>query len=386
MILSLPILGETVDDYDKKIKDNSQQIQNLDKQIQNLKKQLKQSERAEKSLSRELDLTNQQISLTLQKISRQEKELKLRKQKRIRLQQDFGTATDRKSQLMDRYKKRVIRAYKLKGHRQAGLLLEAASPRQFYYRVKYLSAVNSADRQLYKAIIETMETIDTRQAELSREEKNIRGTVVSLKREKAKLETLQNEKSQQMKQVRSSKKELAKQVAEKEESKKKIQQVITQTQKDKANYLSRLEEERNKREIVQLPFASLKGKLPWPVRGKVIGKMGKHRHPVLGTITENSGIDIQSTENAAVKSVSDGVVIMVTWLRGFGNTIILMHDKNYYTVYSHVEGISVNKDDYVDMGQTIALVSDSDSMNGYILHFELWFQQGKIDPLTWLEK
>ena len=162
--------------------------------------------------------------------------------------------------------------------------------------------------------------------------------------------------------------------------------MIEKTQKDKKAYLARLEEERKKREIVELPFEQKKGKLPWPVSGKIVSYFGKQTHPVLGTITENSGIEISTAAGAPVSAVSDGMVVTITWLRGFGNTIIVLHDNNYYSVYSHVENINVIQDEYVDAGQLLATVTSNGSMNDPRLHFELWHEQDKLNPGYWLRK
>ena len=288
--------------------------------------------------------------------------------------------------MIERYKRRVVHAYKLRPDRQFDLFVDAASPREFYYRIKYISAVNAADRKLYKELLDNIKFIDTRNAQIDRETRVIAGKVKELEKEQKNLEALKSEKEKQYKAVSANKALIADQIKEKENSIKEIQNVITRTQKDKKAYVIRLEEERKKREIVGLPFEQKKGKLLWPASGKIVSKFGKQTHPVLGTITENSGIEIAATPNASVRAVSDGMVVTITWLRGFGNTIIVLHDSNYYTVYSHVENIDVVQDEYVDAGQKLATVSSNGSMEGTRLHFELWHEQVKLNPAYWLSK
>ncbi|MDZ7822416.1 MAG: M23 family metallopeptidase [Candidatus Marinimicrobia bacterium] len=76
------------------------------------------------------------------------------------------------------------------------------------------------------------------------------------------------------------------------------------------------------------------------------------------------------------------MVVTVTWLRGFGNTIIVIHDNSYYTVYSHVEDIRVVEDEYVDSGQQLAIAGNDSATGKPLLHFELWKEQEKLDPGT----
>jgi murein DD-endopeptidase MepM/ murein hydrolase activator NlpD len=378
--------AESIDEYDQKIDQSSQRLKELEKQLSSLRSEEKKFQQQEKDVLRELDNTQQQISLTNEKIRIQNRELDLRRAKKRQLQKDHAGAEKKGEALMARYKERVVHAYKLKPARQLDLFIDAASPREFYYRIKYISAVNEADRKLYKDIIDNIELIDTKSAQIDRETKAIAKKVKELEKEQISLNDLKRSQESQHQKVAANKALLAEQIKDKENSIKQIRNVIEKTQKDKSAYLARLEEERKKREIVELPFDQKKGKLLWPASGRIVSSFGKQKHPVLGTITENSGIDISTGSGAPVKAVSDGMIVTITWLRGFGNTIIVLHDNNYYTVYSHVENIDVIQDEYVDAGQQMATVSSDGSMNGTRLHFELWHEQEKLDPSYWLSK
>jgi len=386
LLLFAVCFAESIDEYDSKIDQGNKRLQELEKQLNSLRADEKKFRQQEKDVLRELDNTNRQISLTTEKIRLQKRELDLRRAKKQQLQREHSRAEDKSKDLIARYKKRVVHAYKLKPARQLDLFIDAASPREFYYRIKYISAVNEADRQLYKDILDNIEEIDTKSTQIDRETKAISRKVKDLENEQRDLGKLKKAQESQHKVVTENKALLAKQIQQKESSIKEIRNVISKTQKDKKAYLDRLAEERKKREIMALPFDQKKGKLLWPATGQIVSSFGKQKHPVLGTITENSGIEIATSKGAPVRAVSDGMVVTITWLRGFGNTIIVLHDNNYYTVYSHVEDIDVIQDEYVDAGQQMATVSSDGSMNGTRLHFELWHEQDKLDPSSWLSK
>jgi murein hydrolase activator len=378
--------AESIDDYDKKIDQGNLRLKNLERQLSALREEVKKYQQEEQNILQELDNTQRQISLTNEKIRLQNRELELRRAKKLQLQRDYKGAKSKSEYLIERYKSRVVHAYKLKPNRQLDLFIDATSPREFYYRIKYISAVNEADRKLYDEILDNIYLIDTRSAQIDRETKTIAKRVKDLEIEEANLRSLKSDNEKKYKKVSADKALIAEQIQDKENSIKEIQNVIKRTQKDKKAYLVRLEEERKKREIVELPFDQKKGKLLWPSIGKIVSEFGKQTHPVLGTITENSGIEIATAQGAAVRAVSDGMVVTITWLRGFGNTIIVLHDNNYYTVYSHVENIDVVQDEYVDAGQKLATVSSNGSISGTRLHFELWHEQDKLNPRYWLSK
>lgn len=81
-----------------------------------------------------------------------------------------------------------------------------------------------------------------------------------------------------------------------------------------------------------------------------------------------------------------GKVIAITWIPGYGNTIIVGHGSSYYTVYAHIDNIQVNMNGYVLRDQVIAQVSDTGSLDGARLHFEVWSGKDKVDPLKWLKR
>ena len=107
-------------------------------------------------------------------------------------------------------------------------------------------------------------------------------------------------------------------------------------------------------------------------------------NPKLKTTTENTGIDIKGQPGSQIKSVLGGVVTTITFLRGFGTTIIIDHGSGFFTVYSHVANFEVTEDSQVRSGDVIAYMGDSGSINGSQLHFEIWGQGKKLNPEDWL--
>ena len=131
-------------------------------------------------------------------------------------------------------------------------------------------------------------------------------------------------------------------------------------------------------------FQKNKGKLPWPIKGKIIHKYGKQRDTQLKTTINNTGIDIRARQGEKVSAVFTGVVTMITYLSGFGNTIILNHGDGYYSVYSHLDEVLVELDDLIGTAEVIGLAGDSGSLEGSKLHFALFADQRTQNPQRWL--
>ncbi|OGD24214.1 MAG: hypothetical protein A2Y56_05995 [Candidatus Aminicenantes bacterium RBG_13_63_10] len=189
-----------------------------------------------------------------------------------------------------------------------------------------------------------------------------------------------------------------------EEQEARHKRLISQIQKNKADYeqtLKELEErarqlrqlmERLQRQEVVLPtpFIPLyerKGRLPWPVEGRVVSRFGLERHPQFRTATRNNGIDIApGGENSVIKAVHGGRVVYAGYFQGYGNLLILDHGLNYYSLYGHCSEFLAGSGDLVEVEQPIGIAGDVGSLLGVTLYLEIRHKTTPEDPLKWLSR
>jgi septal ring factor EnvC (AmiA/AmiB activator) len=131
-------------------------------------------------------------------------------------------------------------------------------------------------------------------------------------------------------------------------------------------------------------FESLRGRLDWPVKGRVISHFGKQIQPRFYTKIQNQGIEIQVPSKTEVIAVAGGEVVYVSRLRGYGEFLILQHDAEFYTLYARLSEILVKAGDEVQRGQKIARVGDEKTVDSSCLYFEIRKGKNSIDPLEWL--
>lgn len=134
-------------------------------------------------------------------------------------------------------------------------------------------------------------------------------------------------------------------------------------------------------------FGNNRGKLPYPVTGRytVVATFGEQQHSELKYVrTSNSGIDIQTTPGADARAVFNGVVTRVFVVPGYNNSVIVRHG-NYLTVYSNLSQVYVKAGDTVSTRQALGKIySDPEEGQATILHFQLWKEKTKLNPLPWL--
>jgi len=131
-----------------------------------------------------------------------------------------------------------------------------------------------------------------------------------------------------------------------------------------------------------IPFASLKGKLNLPVRGKLLNSFGGQRS---GKHVTWKGLFIQSPSGNDVKAISEGRVVFADELRGFGNLIILDHGNGYMSLYGNNETLYKQVGNIIRGGDTIATVGNSGGNPDSGLYFELRHKGKPFDPLTWIK-
>ena len=289
-------------------------------------------------------------------------------------------------ELRIRYANRAIQVYKKGTLSEIEKVLSSTSWRQAVYRTKYQKIISQIDRQHKKQIRSLLMNIGKKKLNIEA----ILRKGISLKTERKKqmadLRVKHRQKNRELEKIRNSKTELAQYITQKEEGVKQLEELIGKIKDDKAK-ADRAERIRRQREALKTKsFSSLKGQLSWPASGKVISKFGRKWNSELKTTTNNTGIDIKGKPGTPISAVMGGIVTTITFIRGYGNIIIIDHGGDFFTIYSHVTKIQTNVDSEVRAGDILAYMGDSGSINGAKLHFEIWGKDQKLDPEKWLVK
>jgi len=140
------------------------------------------------------------------------------------------------------------------------------------------------------------------------------------------------------------------------------------------------------RRLGMIDLDRIKGKLNWPIKGKVVSFFGKKRSTKFDTYIINNGIKIKPGASDEVKAIYSGEVVFADYYKGYGNLIIIQHATNLYTLYGHCKKMFKQKGDTVNKGEVISLAGDSGSTEGKSLYFEIRTHVKPQDPLEWLRK
>lgn len=132
----------------------------------------------------------------------------------------------------------------------------------------------------------------------------------------------------------------------------------------------------NAREVIAQTKQHAKSlKLMWPAQGSIVEgfQPGATR-----------GIEISGKPGDPVRAAADGRVMYAgTGLNEYGSLIIVQHNKDFLTAYSHNRRLLVKTGDIVHCGQEIAEMGDENNSRVSVL-FELRHDGKPIDPTPYL--
>ena len=373
-------------DYNNELRYQNKAINALKNEIEQLRSKIKKTESRERSTASRISSLDEEIALTSRLVQSLKREEKKTRSRITRLKEDILKNENELEILRVRYEQRVVNSY-LKGRiTDLERVFSSTTWRQVMYRTHYLKIISDIEKKMTKQIEKLLIGISQQKLEL---EAALRENLI-LKRDKEKqmssYRNMRINREQELSRIRFDKKALALYVNEKEAGLKQLENIIKMILEDRARF-EREERIRQQQQALKTKsFSALKGRLPWPANGRIIAKFGRQWNPKLKTTTENPGIDIKGQPGSAIRAIIGGVVTTITYIRGYGTTIIIDHGGGFYTVYSHVTNIQTNVDSEVRNGDVIAYMGDSGSINGSKLHFEIWGKGQKLNPELWLSK
>jgi septal ring factor EnvC (AmiA/AmiB activator) len=131
------------------------------------------------------------------------------------------------------------------------------------------------------------------------------------------------------------------------------------------------------------PFASVKGKLAWPVQGRLVGDFGQPRG---GGPVKWNGVLLEAAAGTPVRAVYNGRVAYADWLPGLGLLMIIDHGGGYMSLYGHNEALLKEAGDWVQPGDTIAQVGDTGGQARPVLYFEIRYKGEPQNPHSWVAR
>ncbi|SFE53408.1 Septal ring factor EnvC, activator of murein hydrolases AmiA and AmiB [Marinobacter sp. DSM 26671] len=348
------------------------QIEELKERIEDIDDWLEDAEEDRSALERQLAATEKNISrLTLERRSlRQQAE---RQQQRLReLEKEAQELTRTLNRQRDSLKTQ-IRAAWMEGDAPAvKVLLNEIDPDKIARTMTYYEYLSKdtvdrleAFRQSLQELRSTQAAVQSTRVELARTEENVAKRQQDLTASRQERQQTLAALNADIQNRRSEREEL-------ESDRKRLENLLEEVQQAINNIPSPNESQ---------PFASLRNKLPWPVKGQVLSRYGERYAD--GKLRRN-GLLIATGDDAEIRAIHYGRVVFANWLRGFGLITIIDHGDGYMTLYGHSSSLFTSPGDWVAAGEPIAQAGRTGGTDSPALYFEVRHNGKPDNPGRWL--
>ncbi len=349
----------------KKIQEEKQRVQEISKKETSVISQLNNLDRTLAAREKELKTLNQKLASVDQKVRK--------------TNQDLGSLSSNIDAQETLLLNRLVALYKFGDVETPQLLFSSGSYEDFQSSRRYLTAILEQDRRLIDEYRKRKAVVGTYQQQLKGDEQELKGLKNKAEQKKGEIQRDLLQKGKLLDGVRQEKQIHLAAIRDLEAASAQLQGLLNRLEK---------EHQEKAREKAFIPsgkgFSALRGKLPFPVRGKIITSFGKNENPRFNTFTVQKGIEIEASLGAGIRAVYDGRVLYSDWFKGYGKILIIDHGEGYYTLSGHASSLLKAVGEEVRAGEVVALVGDTGSLKGPCLYFEIR-QRGKpLDPMEWL--
>lgn len=386
-------------------------LNNLQRQIKQSKQTKSEQQKQQQQLEDQLSASDQAIAKASLQVNQTKKMINDKRNALITLQQETKQLEDDKKKQQTLLEQQLISAYMTGQNDLIKLMLnqedlsKVIRAKSYYYylneaRLESIEALHSTQQKLDKNASQQAAALTSLES-LYQEQKQTQATVNNQrsKRDQALRELKQdiNYQNEKIAELANSEKVLRARIKKAAEDRKKRQLAAAkakaaQERKNRAKAQAQAAQEREK--IAQAEaaarnkaknnskLAGLKGKLPWPIQGKVLHRFGSARSSQVTW----KGIAIAANEGEKVRAVATGRVLFAGYFKGYGMVIALDHSDNYITLYGYNETLLQKAGDVVFQGDAIALAGHSGGQDRNSLYFELSHKGKAEDPLRWLTR
>ena len=355
----------------------------LEREIAIIDRQLAENSSKSSAMLSNLTLIRKKISNRRALVAESDRQIRQISDNMYRKQRQINRLQARVDTLTNHYSRLVMSAYKNRDSRIWYMyMLASENIGQAFRRYSYFKNLSNQMNQEAKEILKMQEELVSEREQLAA----MRKEAQEVKSERVKeLEKLHKEEAQAdnvVRKLKKNRKTYQNQLAAKKKEvvalNKEIERIVAAAMKGTSKKKSepidyKLAEE----------FSKNKGKLPWPADGPVVGRFGRHFHPVFKNLElpPNNGMDIALAKGSGVKAVFNGVVKQVLVMPGYKQCVLVQHG-NYFTFYCKLKSVNVKAGAKVKTGDVIGTV---DTINGDTqLHFEVWKGTKPQNPESWL--
>ena len=363
--------------FEEEIKHTEKQIQLLQASIKKNNEEIQKVTSKEKTTSQLLSIIGKNIKDSRNLITAYDKKLNLYSLQLTNLQNAVDKNHKEIVTIKNNYKERSINIYKKKNTKINSSIFTANSLSQAVYRIKYYNILSNINQEMLDQLKTTQFYNEKKKIEIKQLLNNVNSDKKSKENELNSLDKKKKYQEELLIKLQKEKQSIQVEITKQNTQINALEQLRKTILEQKKQYDT---EQLDQLKKIKSNIKEFKGKLIWPVDGKIVKGFGPQWNPKLNTTLHNPGVDIATNPTASVRSVFDGLVTTITFISGYGTTVIVDHNDGYFTVFTHLDNLLVTKNMLVKEGQKIGFISKESQ----VVHFEIWGNNQTLNPKEWL--
>lgn len=355
-----------------------EEYKKIQKEIRKQKHKIEEIKKYETAVTTDIDAINKQLRVTEASLQKYRSKLSDTEMGIARVESEISVNKKNIARHREWMKRKLHTIYKYGKNADVLLLLISSDDiAQLMRRSKYLQYLTVYEHKMLSSYKENVENLNRKQAQLVTLKKDLQQTKEKIQSEEASLQTTMKQKETVLASVKKQKVSQMRILKDLKDASNRILEIIRESEKA----------EKGKGEVYAgKGFGNMKGKLPWPVEGKVAIPYGSQKDPQFNTPIFRSGAYIQAGSDTYAKAVSGGKVVFAEWFKGYGKMVIINHGNGYHTLYASLSEIFTKVGDIIKGKQAVGRVGSSGIINFPGLYFELRYKGKPLDPLQWLQR
>ncbi len=385
IVLCLTVLpGYASSSLEEKIKQSQQELSRIQQHLESRTQQLEEYQSEEQRLLREWEDLRYSLTLLRNQLAELENEIESVENSIAVAEHELALAEEQIQVRDDLLKKRLRAIYENGDTGYLEVLFSAYSFAEFLTRLNDLKLIAEKDLELLEVAYQERAAIEEKKEALEEEKARLLNLRVERLERREELNSKMARQEQMLDEIQKEVEAQERAIRDLEQESAKVDQLISELQ------------ERMRRQTEHLTPS---GQLLWPLAeygtSWITSPFGYRTHPITGRAgVFHGGVDIgiphsrwpgSSSYNGNpvyIRAGDNGVVAFAGVKGGYGNTVIMAHGKDIYTLYAHCHSLLVSENEEVSRGQAIAIVGSTGFSTGPHLHFEYRVGNQRKDPMS----
>lgn len=391
--------------------DAQQQLESTRKDIDELKKLLNQVEKEKSSVQQQLRSTETEMGKLEKQVKSLQEELKDSENELQRLDGEKKKLEGARLEQQRLIGIQARAAYQAGNQEPLRLLLNQQQPERFSRTLTYYEYLGTARLEQLEAFNETIRQLANVEQDIATQRDRLNEQKSALDGRREQLAALRKERQQSLAKLNGQYRERNQKLQARQQDQARLAQVLKTIEETLARQAreAKAAEEARQRALAEQrasdnqpgkakprpagalvssdgasyggPFGQARGKLPWPVNGRVVAGYGTPRGD--DARSKWDGVLIGAPSGSQVRAIHGGRVVFADWLRGAGLLVILDHGNGYLSLYGHNQSLLKDAGDIVKAGDPIATVGNSGGQDTPALYFAIRQQGRPSDPAQW---